>query len=87
MSVVQYFQEKYNISLKYTFLPALQCGSEARPIYLPMEVFTLCGYVILYRIFFFLLLYVLIFVPFSSVWACLLCSFAGLLEDRDTQKS
>ncbi|XVE59481.1 hypothetical protein DITRI_Ditri05aG0049300 [Diplodiscus trichospermus] len=38
VSVVQYFRDKYNIELKYTFLPALQCGSEAKPVYLPMEL-------------------------------------------------
>ncbi|KAJ7947911.1 Argonaute family protein [Quillaja saponaria] len=37
-SVVQYFCEKYNIVLKYTSLPALQAGSDAKPIYLPMEL-------------------------------------------------
>jgi len=37
-SVVQYFQEKYNISLQYTQLPALQAGSDTKPIFLPMEV-------------------------------------------------
>ncbi|KAK6163437.1 hypothetical protein DH2020_000301 [Rehmannia glutinosa] len=29
---------KYNIALKYLFLPALQAGSATRPIYLPMEL-------------------------------------------------
>ncbi|GLT82084.1 hypothetical protein SLE2022_004960 [Rubroshorea leprosula] len=38
ISVVQYFREKYNIGLRYTDLPALQVGTEAKPIYLPMEV-------------------------------------------------
>lgn len=38
MSVVQYFRERYNIALQFTSLPALVAGSEARPIYLPMEV-------------------------------------------------
>ncbi|XP_031281739.1 protein argonaute 5-like isoform X2 [Pistacia vera] len=38
MSVVQYFREKYKIGLKYTFLPALQAGNDANPIYLPMEI-------------------------------------------------
>ncbi|KAK2643502.1 hypothetical protein Ddye_025265 [Dipteronia dyeriana] len=37
-SVVQYFRDKYKIVLKYTSLPALQAGSEANPIYLPMEL-------------------------------------------------
>ncbi|RDX94875.1 Protein argonaute MEL1, partial [Mucuna pruriens] len=39
MSVVQYFREKYNISLKFSALPALQAGSDSKPIYLPMEVY------------------------------------------------
>ncbi|KAA8544172.1 hypothetical protein F0562_022192 [Nyssa sinensis] len=38
MSVVQYFRERYNIALQYPFLPALQAGSDARPVYLPMEM-------------------------------------------------
>ncbi|XP_014494464.1 protein argonaute MEL1 [Vigna radiata var. radiata] len=37
-SVVQYFQEKYNISLQYTQLSALQAGSDTKPIFLPMEL-------------------------------------------------
>ncbi|KAH9700122.1 protein argonaute 5 [Citrus sinensis] len=38
MSVIQYFRERYNIALQFTSLPALVAGSEARPIYLPMEM-------------------------------------------------
>ncbi|KAH9700119.1 protein argonaute 5 [Citrus sinensis] len=38
MSVIQYFRERYNIALQFTSLPALVAGSEARPIYLPMEL-------------------------------------------------
>ena len=38
VSVNQYFWEKYNIGLKYTSLPPLQAGTDAKPIYLPMEV-------------------------------------------------
>ncbi|KAG4129529.1 hypothetical protein ERO13_D09G086500v2 [Gossypium hirsutum] len=38
VSVVKYFREKYNVVLKYPSLPALQSGSEARPVYLPMEL-------------------------------------------------
>ncbi|PPD75857.1 hypothetical protein GOBAR_DD27219 [Gossypium barbadense] len=38
VSVVKYFREKYNVVLKYPSLPALQSGSEARPVYLPMEM-------------------------------------------------
>ncbi|KAI4334305.1 hypothetical protein L6164_019015 [Bauhinia variegata] len=37
-SVVQYFREKYNIALKYLALPALQSGSDTKPVYLPMEL-------------------------------------------------
>ncbi|KAA8550272.1 hypothetical protein F0562_001956 [Nyssa sinensis] len=37
-SIVQYFRERYNINLRYAHLPALQAGSDAKPIYLPMEV-------------------------------------------------
>ena len=37
-SVVQYFHEKYNIVLKHTHLPALQAGSDSKPIFLPVEV-------------------------------------------------
>ncbi|WRX32250.1 PAZ domain - like 9, partial [Theobroma cacao] len=33
-----YFREKYNIVLKYASLPALQSGSEAKPVYMPMEL-------------------------------------------------
>ncbi|XWS28646.1 hypothetical protein CRYUN_Cryun25bG0088800 [Craigia yunnanensis] len=43
VSVVQYFRDKYNIVLKYASLPALQCGSEAKPIYLPMELCRIVG--------------------------------------------
>ncbi|XVE59482.1 hypothetical protein DITRI_Ditri05aG0049400 [Diplodiscus trichospermus] len=43
MSMVQYFHEKYKIKLKYASLPALQCGSEARPVYLPMELSRIVG--------------------------------------------
>nr|KJB35182.1 hypothetical protein B456_006G103100 [Gossypium raimondii] len=38
VSVVKYFREEYNVVLKYPSLPALQRGSEARPVYLPMEL-------------------------------------------------
>lgn len=38
ISVVHYFREKYGINLRYPFLPAIQAGTEAKPIYLPMEV-------------------------------------------------
>ncbi|PPD75856.1 hypothetical protein GOBAR_DD27218 [Gossypium barbadense] len=38
VSVVKYFREKYNVVLKYPSLPALQSGTEARPVYLPMEM-------------------------------------------------
>ncbi|KAJ1397794.1 Ribonuclease H-like superfamily [Sesbania bispinosa] len=38
VSVVQYFREKYNIVLECLALPALQAGSDTKPIYLPMEL-------------------------------------------------
>ncbi|RZC76718.1 hypothetical protein C5167_000873 [Papaver somniferum] len=37
-SVVLYFKEKYKIQLKYAHWPCLQAGSDAKPVYLPMEV-------------------------------------------------
>lgn len=37
-SVVQYFREMYRINLKHTYLPALQAGSDTRPVYLPIEL-------------------------------------------------
>ncbi|GAV78026.1 PAZ domain-containing protein/Piwi domain-containing protein/DUF1785 domain-containing protein [Cephalotus follicularis] len=37
-SVAQYFRDKYSVVLRYTSLPALQAGREAKPIYLPMEL-------------------------------------------------
>ncbi|XWS52934.1 hypothetical protein CRYUN_Cryun11dG0115100 [Craigia yunnanensis] len=43
VSVVQYFRDKYNIVVKYASLPALQCGSEAKPVYLPMELCRIVG--------------------------------------------
>ncbi|ESR43414.1 hypothetical protein CICLE_v10011166mg [Citrus x clementina] len=36
--VIEYFQERYNISLRYASWPALQSGNEPKPIYLPMEL-------------------------------------------------
>ncbi|XP_022883562.1 protein argonaute 5-like isoform X2 [Olea europaea var. sylvestris] len=38
ISVAQYFYQKYNIVLKYPFLPAIQAGSDTKPVYLPMEL-------------------------------------------------
>ncbi|KAL0534162.1 hypothetical protein IC582_028446 [Cucumis melo] len=38
ISVAQYFREKYGVTLKYPSLPAIQAGSDAKPVYLPMEV-------------------------------------------------
>ncbi|XVF46819.1 hypothetical protein PTKIN_Ptkin03bG0058800 [Pterospermum kingtungense] len=43
VSVVNYFRERYNIVLKYVSLPALQCGSEAKPVFLPMELCRIVG--------------------------------------------
>lgn len=39
ISVAQYFHDKYKVSLRYPNLPAIQAGSDSKPIYLPMEVF------------------------------------------------
>ncbi|KAH0664390.1 hypothetical protein KY284_029321 [Solanum tuberosum] len=38
VSVAAYFQQKYSIVLTYPMLPALQCGSNAKAVYLPMEI-------------------------------------------------
>ncbi|CAA0815012.1 Protein argonaute 5 [Striga hermonthica] len=38
VSVADYYRQKYNIVLKYPFLPALQSGTGQRSIYLPMEL-------------------------------------------------
>ncbi|KAL2536180.1 Protein argonaute 5 [Forsythia ovata] len=38
ISVVQYFRQKYNIVLKYPHLPAIQAGSDTKPVYFPMEI-------------------------------------------------
>ncbi|KAF4376815.1 hypothetical protein F8388_025686 [Cannabis sativa] len=38
ISVVTYFQDKYEIQLEYVTWPALQVGSATKPIYLPIEV-------------------------------------------------
>ncbi|KAK3226875.1 hypothetical protein Dsin_006737 [Dipteronia sinensis] len=40
-SVRQYFQEKYNISLRYASWPSLQSGNDSKPIFLPMELCTI----------------------------------------------
>ncbi|OIW08525.1 hypothetical protein TanjilG_03201 [Lupinus angustifolius] len=37
-SVVRYFYEKYEVELKHTNLPAVQAGSDTKPVYLPMEL-------------------------------------------------
>uniref|UniRef100_A0A5B6ZD42 Protein argonaute 5 n=1 Tax=Davidia involucrata TaxID=16924 RepID=A0A5B6ZD42_DAVIN len=42
-SVVQYFRERYHINLRFALLPALQAGSDAKPIYLPMEICKIVG--------------------------------------------
>ncbi|XP_023519443.1 protein argonaute 5 [Cucurbita pepo subsp. pepo] len=38
ISVSQYFLEKYGVKLRSAFLPAIQAGNDAKPIYLPMEL-------------------------------------------------
>lgn len=42
VSVVQYFKQQYDYSLKYTHWPCLQAGSASKQIYLPIEVALLC---------------------------------------------
>jgi len=37
-SVVDYFQEMYGYTIKYSHLPCLQVGSQRKLNYLPMEV-------------------------------------------------
>lgn len=37
-SVVEYFQEMYGFTIKYTHLPCLQVGNQKKANYLPMEV-------------------------------------------------
>nr|WGH50461.1 argonaute 5 [Nicotiana benthamiana] len=37
-SVVDYFRQKYNIVLRFPMFPAIQAGSDAKPVYLPMEI-------------------------------------------------
>lgn len=46
-TVVKYFREKYNVELQCLSLPALQAGSDTKPIYLPMEVLLLTSLCIL----------------------------------------
>ncbi|XP_022860648.1 protein argonaute MEL1-like [Olea europaea var. sylvestris] len=43
ISVAQYFRQKYNIALKFPHLPAIQAGSDKKPIYFPMEVCKIVG--------------------------------------------
>lgn len=38
ISVIKYFNDKYNIRLRYPLLPAIQAGTDAKPTYLPMEI-------------------------------------------------
>ncbi|WVZ65882.1 hypothetical protein U9M48_015173 [Paspalum notatum var. saurae] len=37
-TVTDYFRERYNLELKYKFLPCLNVGNEQNPTYLPIEV-------------------------------------------------
>ena len=37
--VADHFHERYGTVLKHPLLPALQAGSDTRPMYFPMEVF------------------------------------------------
>ncbi|CAN6692256.1 unnamed protein product [Malus baccata var. baccata] len=38
ISVVQYYRDTYNIVLRDVAMPALQSGSDSKPVYLPMEL-------------------------------------------------
>lgn len=71
ISVVQYFDEKYGIALRYPALPALQAGNDKRPVFLPMEVHHLQSSIILIETVGFLLFIDLI------IWTTFqLCSIA-----------
>ncbi|KAK6926677.1 Argonaute, linker 1 domain [Dillenia turbinata] len=35
--VLDYFRQKYGVEIYYSFLPALQAGTDSKPVYLPME--------------------------------------------------
>ena len=72
ISVAQYYREKYNIVLKNVTLPALQAGSDTKPIYLPMEVVLL-----LLTVFFSFILYERYYVFSSQFMKDFLC-FAAL---------
>lgn len=37
-TVIGYFKERYNLELKFNYLPCLNVGSEQKPVYLPIEV-------------------------------------------------
>ncbi|XP_010490899.1 PREDICTED: protein argonaute 5-like [Camelina sativa] len=37
-TVIQHFAEKYNRTVRYQHLPAIQTGSDAKPVYIPMEL-------------------------------------------------
>jgi len=39
IKIADHFYERYGAVLKYPLLPALQAGSDTRPMYFPMEVF------------------------------------------------
>jgi hypothetical protein len=38
MTVIGYFKERYNLELKFNYLPCLNVGSEQKAVYLPIEV-------------------------------------------------
>jgi hypothetical protein len=80
ISVAQYYREKYNIALKNVNLPALQAGSDTKPIYLPMEVVSLLWQ---FLSFYFVSALWLSFISVSEGFS--LCySFVRFLLDRDT---
>ncbi|CAH1441695.1 unnamed protein product [Lactuca virosa] len=43
ISLVEYYWGKYNINLRFPHLPAIQAGTNTKPIYLPMEKMRLGG--------------------------------------------
>nr|GEV56492.1 hypothetical protein [Tanacetum cinerariifolium] len=38
ISIVRYYREKYGTTLRLSYLLALTAGTDAKPVYLPMEV-------------------------------------------------
>ncbi|GKD12324.1 PAZ domain-containing protein [Tanacetum coccineum] len=38
ISIVRYYREKYGTTLRLSYLPAIIAGTDAKPVYLPMEI-------------------------------------------------